>query len=448
MGPYLVVVAIDINKKRLPSKGIQGEQKAARPAIMDDMPDELVLAILEAAGSPHVVGRMALVSRRYHSLAMDETLWRAIYVRQFGLPTPPPVSDTVTADAYQFQSNKGWRWNFMARTPATLSSCAGMISMGHATYWGDIIEGQPHGHGTLVQAPPACSTWAAKERHAFMLSRDPCAVLECMSLYTGDWVNGKRHGRGEGVWSNRTRYGGDWVDDRCDGQGTMVYASGNCYQGGWSAGQRHGHGSYSVPNWRALPTRLEGHFIAGHCVGDAVMRLDDRGTTWRGTVVDGSFSGPVIVSHSDGTRVIATYSEGGLDGPYLVTYPDGSSFSCQYNSIGDSGGHGTLILADGRRRDGNWNDYAACGAGIVTYPDGSQWAGKWTSHDFYSTALGVTVAHGSSGDGAHPCACMACTDDAIDYDFNVDLCALTRGPNDVFAAIRGSCKPELMLADG
>ncbi|AGO84374.1 Morn repeat domain containing protein [Pandoravirus salinus] len=412
---------------------------------MDDLPDELVLAILEAAGSAQVAGRVALVSGRYHSLAMDETLWHTIYTRQFGPPTPPPDTDPTVATAaeYRFQPNKGWRWNFMARTPATRPTCTGMLSMDGATYWGDIVERQPHGYGTLVQPPPVHSGWTAEKNYAYLLSRDPCAALECMSLYTGDWADGKRHGRGEGVWSNGARYEGDWVDDRCDGRGTMVYASGNHYRGGWSAGQRHGRGSYSIPKWDALCARLEGHFIAGRCVGDAVVRLDHRGTTWTGTVADGGFLGPVIVSHSDGTRVTAICNEDGLGGPYLLTDPDGLSFSCQHDGEWYSGGHGTLILADGRRRDGDWFNSSAYGAGIITYPDGSRWAGKWTCDDFFrSTASGATVIHGSSGAGADPCTCLACTDDAIAGDFDVDLGVFCEEPSGVLVAIRDSCKPE------
>nr|UMO79852.1 Morn repeat domain containing protein [Pandoravirus aubagnensis] len=409
---------------------------------MDDLPDELVLAILAAAESPQVAGRMALASRRYRSLAMDETLWRAIYIRQFGLPTLLPDSGpTAAATEYQFQPNKGWRWNFMARTPAARPSCTGMLSLDRATYWGDIVDGQPHGYGTLVQPPHAHPTEDTRKRCAYIMARDPCAMLKCMSLYKGGWADGKRHGHGKALWSDGTRYEGDWAYDRCDGQGTMVCANRNRYKGGWSAGQRHGHGSYSTVDWIMGDAHVEGNFVAGRCVGDATVRLGHQ-TTWTGTVVDGSFLGPVVVACGDGARAIATFSARGLDGPYLLTDRDGSSFSCQYDGSGDSGGHGTMILADGRRRDGNWYGCNARGTGIVTYPDGSQWAGEWTRDGIRSVASGATVTHAPPGNRERPCACSACTDDDLGGGFDDCNYALCHEPSRVFAAIRDSCKPE------
>jgi hypothetical protein len=408
---------------------------------MDDFPDELVLAILEATGSPRVVACVALVSTRYNSLAMDETLWRTLYMRRFGPPMAPPTFNPTADAEYRFHSNKGWRWNFMARTPAPLSSRTPTTfssrmkpSMDLATYSGDIVDQKPHGHGTLVRPRPAHSIHTAKSICWSLLSSDPSAALQYMSVYTGGWANGKRHGHGEGIWCNGTRYEGDWVNDLCDGRGTMVYANGDRYEGGWRQGQKHGEGIYTYRIWGRLS--LEGHFVAGLCVGDAVVRTCF--STWRGIVGDRGFSGRVAVSSDDGgTRAIATFAEGILDGPYLITNPDGSSFSCQHDGVKrKSGGHGTLILADGRRRDGNWDEEKAIGSGIITYPDGSQWAGEWIRGDGTKEVPGRTITHGSSGDGTHSCVCLACTDDSTYFDVDLDV-FYDAGLSDLFEAVQG-----------
>lgn len=61
--------------------------------------------------------------------------------------------------------------------------------------------------------------------------------------YEGNFVAGRRDGKGRQHFQNHDVYEGDWKDDRMDGQGTMVYAkTGNTYVGGFKAGRRHGRG--------------------------------------------------------------------------------------------------------------------------------------------------------------------------------------------------------------
>ena len=51
-------------------------------------------------------------------------------------------------------------------------------------------------------------------------------MMTASMLYT---VSGKRHGKGEYVYADGTKYIGQWDNDRIHGEGTSWYPNGNKY---------------------------------------------------------------------------------------------------------------------------------------------------------------------------------------------------------------------------
>lgn len=75
--------------------------------------------------------------------------------------------------------------------------------------------------------------------------------------YTGDFVAGRKHGKGLKVWPNGDRYEGDFVNDLRQGQGTYRWGAasewaGQRYVGAYVADRREGLGSYEWPDGRKL----------------------------------------------------------------------------------------------------------------------------------------------------------------------------------------------------
>ena len=75
--------------------------------------------------------------------------------------------------------------------------------------------------------------------------------------YTGDFVAGRKHGKGLKVWANGDRYEGDFVNDLRQGQGVYRWGAtsewaGQRYVGAYVADQRQGTGSYEWPDGRKL----------------------------------------------------------------------------------------------------------------------------------------------------------------------------------------------------
>mmetsp|Transcript_114503 Transcript_114503/g.363926 ORF Transcript_114503/g.363926 Transcript_114503/m.363926 type:complete len:162 (-) Transcript_114503:25-510(-) len=59
-----------------------------------------------------------------------------------------------------------------------------------------------------------------------------------------DWMDAKKEGEGELIYSNGDRFKGQRLDDRASGWGVFVWANGNRYEGQWLYDSRHGRGQF------------------------------------------------------------------------------------------------------------------------------------------------------------------------------------------------------------
>ena len=85
-------------------------------------------------------------------------------------------------------------------------------------YVGEINgEGQPHGSGTKFRADGS-------------------------EVASGQWRDGKLHGRGKTVLSSGGRHEGDFVDGEFSDLGTFTWADGRIFEGEWADNKRSGFG--------------------------------------------------------------------------------------------------------------------------------------------------------------------------------------------------------------
>jgi hypothetical protein len=95
-----------------------------------------------------------------------------------------------------------------------------------------------------------------------------------ISSYRGDFLAGKKHGKGIKVMPNGDRYTGDFRDDYRDGQGVYVWGdktpwAGDRYEGEYRRDLRHGWGVYQ---WNS-GDRYEGPWENDLRMGPSVMEL-------------------------------------------------------------------------------------------------------------------------------------------------------------------------------
>jgi hypothetical protein len=131
-------------QRPLPQHSGDGSDRADDP--FEWLPDELVLAILLATAEAKALGSWSVLSRRHHTLAMEPSVWRHLCVTHLGRtiyepPLPPHVD---------------WRWMYRAQrhvaSPAGADIGALFIDDGTRIYWGDTVDGRPHGFGMAADA--------------------------------------------------------------------------------------------------------------------------------------------------------------------------------------------------------------------------------------------------------------------------------------------------------
>lgn len=64
----------------------------------------------------------------------------------------------------------------------------------------------------------------------------------------GDYVRGKRTGRGIMKNKDATIYKGEFLENKREGQGVFYYLNGDIFSGNWKGGLKHGFGTYHFPD--------------------------------------------------------------------------------------------------------------------------------------------------------------------------------------------------------
>ena len=115
----------------------------------------------------------------------------------------------------------------------------GIVEFDFGVYRGDVKDGKPHGHGTLIH-----TNLNALDALDDGEGADHCKPknLHLGSMYVGQFKNGKRDG--QGVQTNdfdiqrEDIYVGQWMDDMMHGKGSMIMAKGGDAESGEGGGRR------------------------------------------------------------------------------------------------------------------------------------------------------------------------------------------------------------------
>lgn len=119
------------------------------------------------------------------------------------------------------------------------------------------------------------------------------------STYTGNFVDGKRHGHG--VWMSQTeQYEGQWMDDHRHGQGRQTWQDGRMYTGQFRAGKFNGDG-HMVWRTNAGLMSYEGQYVDDVKHGQGKYTWPDR-RMYEGGWHNGKRTGTAICTSSAGER--------------------------------------------------------------------------------------------------------------------------------------------------
>uniref|UniRef100_K1PSZ0 MORN repeat-containing protein 4 n=1 Tax=Magallana gigas TaxID=29159 RepID=K1PSZ0_MAGGI len=102
-------------------------------------------------------------------------------------------------------------------------------------------------------------------------------------------------------------------------KGAYRYPDGSEYTGDWMEGQRHGYGVMKFPDG----SQYFGIFDNGLCQGTGVMIFNDK-SRYEGEFQNGKFNGYGVFTRSDGMKYEGEFKSGQICGYGLVTFADGS----------------------------------------------------------------------------------------------------------------------------
>ena len=161
---------------------------------------------------------------------------------------------------------------------------------------------------------------------------------ETSATYTGQYKDGKRHGRGLQVWEDGSVYDGYWKADEIHGKG-MMFHSGGRYKGDLVEGQSHGRGVEEVFNEEPnLANVYEGRFRRGVKDGYGVT-VYGNGDVYDGYYADGERRGKGKFTCHDGD---ISYGE------WRGDYPHGRCVSIMTRY---------MMIQIGERRCEEWHGY-------------------------------------------------------------------------------------------
>ncbi|XP_062234901.1 radial spoke head 10 homolog B [Platichthys flesus] len=213
-------------------------------------------------------------------------------------------------------------------------------------YEGEFVCNKPMGQGTY--------TWpdgGSYKGEVYDGVRHGTGTYECAKsavTYTGQWDQGKRHGKGEVFYdqSKTSWYMGDWVRNSREGFGVRCYPSGDIYSGEWRNNLRHGQGT---------------------------MRWLQLGQEYTGMWQDG-------VQQGRGTHI------------WMLRRTDGSQYAQNNRYTGDfvqgqRHGRGTFFYAGGAFYEGEMRNDKKHGKGKFTSKDGHVFEGEFVDDQMITNEL-------------------------------------------------------------
>jgi hypothetical protein len=194
------------------------------------------------------------------------------------------------------------------------------------------------------------------------------------STYSGEFLNGKKHGYGIFQWLDGKEYQGYFADDEAHGAGICILADGRKKE------MLYRKGVPVATSWMSL-TGFDGDCRYGHFSFKGEYSGWFKGNVKEGFVPHGR--GRMV--YVNGSVYTGQWKDGKMHGNGNIHWDDGSSYIGQWKN-GKRYGFGIYKWADGSLYAGGWADNNMSGTGIMQYPDGNLYNGLWKEGKFLNTA--------------------------------------------------------------
>ena len=161
----------------------------------------------------------------------------------------------------------------------------GICKYGKATYTGEVVNGKRHGKGIMEfeNLDVFNGSWSNDEMDGVGLYKFWDSTLDQFSkkVYNGQFRHGVREGVGMMIYENGDIYNGNWNNNVRDGNGVLVCRDGRFFDGLWSNGKMV-KGLYRWSNGDIY----DGEFKDGKCNGFGKIYWSKDGSWFEGEFKD------------------------------------------------------------------------------------------------------------------------------------------------------------------
>ena len=156
--------------------------------------------------------------------------------------------------------------------------------------------------------------------------------------YIGQWIDGKKNGRGVLYYKENILYEGDFIDDKYDGNGKFFYDNGDYYIGPFKKCLKNGYG---IIYYKNNNKKYEGDFVNDKIEGEGVFHWEsgdyfignfkngkregygieydkNNNIKYEGNFKDDLYNGKIILNYNKGNILIGDIKEGKMNTNYAV----------------------------------------------------------------------------------------------------------------------------------
>jgi len=145
--------------------------------------------------------------------------------------------------------------------------------------------------------------------------------------YTGQWVDGEKHGEGEFMMGDGDTYKGSFVNGEIEGYGSRTFANGTQYSGEFHRGEFFGQGMFASKDG----TKYEGGWKNNKWDGSGELELAN-GDIYRGGFMKHKMEGEGSYTWNDGTEYIGEWQNGEQHGQGVLAMSNGDVYDGPFSN--------------------------------------------------------------------------------------------------------------------
>ena len=186
-----------------------------------------------------------------------------------------------------------------------------------------------------------------------------------MDYFEGEFVTGKKEGKGKLLYNNGTEYIGNFKNNKPDGYGQLTQENGEIYQGEWKEGKINGHGTRFHKNG----DKYIGNYINNIRNGYGVY-IFSNGNTYEGNWIKGKANGKGVFKYNNGNVYEGEFKDNLIEGKGKLILKNGDIYEGQFIN-GTIHGEGYYINKEGEKYIGGFCNGKKDGKGILQDKNGN-----------------------------------------------------------------------------